>query len=355
MPVPVAKRNSRLPGISASWTSVPTGFGRMTISSPAREMLEPRGQRAVLHLDRVELELVVPGRRGDGIGAHQRLAVDHQPDHHELARAEAEALRALAAEREGPVRPVPDVARPSSSAMPRRAFSTTWFIVSLTRESPALIHAAARNGNPLPGPQAAAPRTTFAKSGRAAPRRSAPPAGRRAGVLAGADRSRAERSFCSVRRRPVERHRPGDVPRHQVVDVALVAEAHQRAGGAGVVEPDGMADLVREHRLRSSAPPAPGPRRRPGDLRVEADRRPGQRRDAARARRRARRWRRRCAAARPRRRSGCRAPRPARPAGSSRRPRGSRWRRRRRRSPPAAPGRRPRPAPARPSAPAPGS
>ncbi len=35
MPVPVENRKSRLPGTSASWTSVPTGFARMTISSPS--------------------------------------------------------------------------------------------------------------------------------------------------------------------------------------------------------------------------------------------------------------------------------------------------------------------------------
>ena len=35
MPVPVANRNSRRPGTSASCTSVPTGFGRITMLSPA--------------------------------------------------------------------------------------------------------------------------------------------------------------------------------------------------------------------------------------------------------------------------------------------------------------------------------
>ena len=73
------------------------------------DVLEPRGQRPVRHLDRVELELLVPGRRGDGIGAQQRLAVvAHEPDHHELARAEAQRARPRHPEREQPVGPVAD-------------------------------------------------------------------------------------------------------------------------------------------------------------------------------------------------------------------------------------------------------
>jgi hypothetical protein len=48
IPVPVANRNSRLPGTSASWTSVPTGLGRITIVSPSarccsREVSGPSG------------------------------------------------------------------------------------------------------------------------------------------------------------------------------------------------------------------------------------------------------------------------------------------------------------------------
>ena len=61
------------------------------------DMLQPRGQRAVLHLDRVELQFLVPIGRGDGIGAQERfdlaglwVRIAHQADHHELARAEAQ-------------------------------------------------------------------------------------------------------------------------------------------------------------------------------------------------------------------------------------------------------------------------
>ncbi len=48
MPVPVAKNHSRLPGRSASSTSVPTGLGRRMISSPvlmcwSREVSGPSG------------------------------------------------------------------------------------------------------------------------------------------------------------------------------------------------------------------------------------------------------------------------------------------------------------------------
>jgi hypothetical protein len=74
------------------------------------DMLKLGGQRPVRHLDGVELQLLVPGRRGDGIGPQQRLdlarlrvGVAHQADHHELARAEAQRLRTGAAEPEQPV------------------------------------------------------------------------------------------------------------------------------------------------------------------------------------------------------------------------------------------------------------
>ena len=58
------------------------------------DMLQLAGQRPVRHLDRIEIKLFIPAGTGDGIGAQERLALDHQADHHELARTEAEALRA---------------------------------------------------------------------------------------------------------------------------------------------------------------------------------------------------------------------------------------------------------------------
>ena len=74
------------------------------------DVLEPRGQRAVLHLDREELQLLGIGRRGDRIGAQQRLAVvTRQADHHELARTKAEACRTRHLEREQPLAPVVDI------------------------------------------------------------------------------------------------------------------------------------------------------------------------------------------------------------------------------------------------------
>ncbi len=76
---------------------------------PDLNVLQFRGQRPVRHLDRIELKLVIPVGRGDGIGAQQRLAVvAEQPDHHELARAKAQAGRPRDAEGKQPVGPVPD-------------------------------------------------------------------------------------------------------------------------------------------------------------------------------------------------------------------------------------------------------
>ena len=74
------------------------------------DMLQPGGERAVGHLDRVEFELFVPGGRSDRIGAQQRLllagigiGIAHQPDHHEFAGAEPQGGRAGAAEGKQPV------------------------------------------------------------------------------------------------------------------------------------------------------------------------------------------------------------------------------------------------------------
>src|SRR3546814_19248262 len=57
------------------------------------DVLQTRGQRPVRHLDGEEVEAVVPRRAGDGVGAQQRLAFDHQAQHDELAGAETEACR----------------------------------------------------------------------------------------------------------------------------------------------------------------------------------------------------------------------------------------------------------------------
>ena len=71
------------------------------------DQLQLRRQRTVLHLDRQELDFLVPAGAGDRIGAQQRLAiVALEADHHELARPEAEAGRARDAEAEQMLVPV---------------------------------------------------------------------------------------------------------------------------------------------------------------------------------------------------------------------------------------------------------
>src|SRR5208283_3368910 len=72
------------------------------------EVLQARGQRAVGDLDREELELVVVIGARQRIGAHERLAVAFEADHHELAAAEPEGRRAGGAEAEQTIGPVMD-------------------------------------------------------------------------------------------------------------------------------------------------------------------------------------------------------------------------------------------------------
>ena len=71
-------------------------------------MLQARGERAVGHLDAVELEVLVVVRAGDAEGAQQRAALDLEPDHHEVAVAEAQARVAGGREAEQGVVPVVD-------------------------------------------------------------------------------------------------------------------------------------------------------------------------------------------------------------------------------------------------------
>ena len=54
------------------------------------EMLQARGQRAVRHLDAEEFQVFVVVGAGDAVGARQRLAVDLEADHHELAVVKAQ-------------------------------------------------------------------------------------------------------------------------------------------------------------------------------------------------------------------------------------------------------------------------
>ena len=94
MPVPVEIMNRRLPGVSASSTSVPVDFWRISTVSPgtifcSSEVSGPSGT-----LIEKNSSLLVPARAGDRIGAEDRLLGIGQADHHELAGAEAEASAA---------------------------------------------------------------------------------------------------------------------------------------------------------------------------------------------------------------------------------------------------------------------
>ncbi|MGY4442782.1 hypothetical protein ACVW04_005601 [Bradyrhizobium sp. LM2.3] len=72
------------------------------------DLLEPRGQRSVLYLDREELERLLVIGAGHAVGSQQRLALDFQSDHRELAVLEAEAGIARRGEAEQGIGPVPD-------------------------------------------------------------------------------------------------------------------------------------------------------------------------------------------------------------------------------------------------------
>ena len=73
------------------------------------QVLQTRCERAVGHLDAEELQVFVMVGAGHAVGAHQRLAVDRQADHHEVAVAKAQGRIARGAEREQGVVPVVDV------------------------------------------------------------------------------------------------------------------------------------------------------------------------------------------------------------------------------------------------------
>src|SRR5690606_9693201 len=72
------------------------------------DVLEPRGKRAVRHLDREEFQMFLVIGADHGIGAQQRLVVDDQADHRELAIDKAEARVTRGAEAEQSVGPVVD-------------------------------------------------------------------------------------------------------------------------------------------------------------------------------------------------------------------------------------------------------
>ncbi|MNC61570.1 hypothetical protein D3C75_1115200 [compost metagenome] len=66
------------------------GAGRLLAHQDAvarDDLLQARGEGAVLHLDREELQFFGPEGAGDGIGAQNRLSaiLARQADHHEFA------------------------------------------------------------------------------------------------------------------------------------------------------------------------------------------------------------------------------------------------------------------------------
>ena len=69
-------------------------------------MLQPRRQRAVLHLDAQELEVFFVVRAGDAVGPQQRLAFDFQADHDEVAVVEPQGRVTRGGEGEQGVVPV---------------------------------------------------------------------------------------------------------------------------------------------------------------------------------------------------------------------------------------------------------
>ena len=71
-------------------------------------VLQPRGQRAVRHLDAEELQVVFVVRADDAVGAQQRLVVDAQPEHREVAVGETQRRVARGGEGEQAVGPVVD-------------------------------------------------------------------------------------------------------------------------------------------------------------------------------------------------------------------------------------------------------
>ncbi len=70
------------------------------------QVLQARGQRAVLHLDAEKFQMVGMVGTGNAVGAHQRLALDFQANHDELAIFKAQAGVARGAEAEQGIVPV---------------------------------------------------------------------------------------------------------------------------------------------------------------------------------------------------------------------------------------------------------
>jgi hypothetical protein len=119
-PVPVARRYRLRP--SRRFVEEERA-GRLAAYEDAvadRKMPQARGERAVLNLDREELEFLGIVGGGDGIGPHERTALDVEPEHHELPVLEPAGGVAGRPETEQGVRPVADV---ENSFLEQRAHS----------------------------------------------------------------------------------------------------------------------------------------------------------------------------------------------------------------------------------------
>ena len=73
------------------------------------DMLQPRGQRTVRHLDREEFKLVIIVCTDHRIGAQKRLAFNFKADHGKLTIDESESRIAGGSEREECVGPMMDI------------------------------------------------------------------------------------------------------------------------------------------------------------------------------------------------------------------------------------------------------
>ena len=69
-------------------------------------MLQARGQRAVWHFDAQKLQVFVVVRADDAVGAQQRLVIDTQPDHGEVAVAKTQRRVAGRGERKQRIGPM---------------------------------------------------------------------------------------------------------------------------------------------------------------------------------------------------------------------------------------------------------
>ncbi|MGY4316594.1 hypothetical protein ACVWW1_005921 [Bradyrhizobium sp. JR3.5] len=104
--MPVDSSISRLPGIKLSVISVPRRLAADQDGVALADLLQLGGERAVLHLDREELELFLVIGARHRIGAQQRPAIDLEADHGKLAILEAETGIAGGSEAEKRVGPV---------------------------------------------------------------------------------------------------------------------------------------------------------------------------------------------------------------------------------------------------------